>query len=148
MEAYQSIGRIRNSFIIIEYNLDVSANWQITFIDIENQEGKNKIREIHCNREPRRIDKKIKIFDEVFKEGNGKLVYENIESKNNRHKNQFELLEDGVFVIEKTSNTNNEYKVHLEDIGIENSTLNKTKDLRTILCFLLFNAIFSLLYYF
>ena len=33
-----------------------------------------------------------------------------LNQKYNRHSKTFEIVEDGVFVIEKTSNTNNEYK--------------------------------------
>ena len=51
-----------------------------------------------------------------------------LNQKYNRHSKTFEIVEDGVFVIEKTSNTNNEYKVHFEDIGTEEFILNKKKD--------------------
>ena len=68
-----------------------------------------------------------------------------LNQKYNRHSKTFEIVEDGVFVIEKTSNTNNEYKVHFEDIGTEEFILNKKKDsaITILLLSLLFNAIFS-----
>ena len=68
-----------------------------------------------------------------------------LNQKYNRHSKTFEIVEDGVFVIEKTSNTNNEYKVHFEDIGTEEFVLNKKKDsaITILLLSLLFNAIFS-----
>lgn len=68
----------------------------------------------------------------------------NLKQKNNRNSKYFEILENGIFVKDKTSKQNQEYIVLFNEITDEQFIINRTKDviLIVLMLSLLLNAIF------